>query len=71
MLCLAFAPNDTTYAGTLNGDIYMWGGNNLHKVIQSAHAVSVYQCYSLRSIRVKAMFFGVFFSLFFEMGHKN
>ena len=40
-MCLAFAPNDVTYSGTLQGDIYVWSGNNLQRVIQGAHRVSV------------------------------
>lgn len=40
MLCVAFASPDICYAGTLSGDIYVWRGNNLQKVIQDAHGVS-------------------------------
>ena len=40
MLCLAFGPDDITYSGTLSGDIYMWRGNGLIKVVQAAHEVS-------------------------------
>ena len=40
MLCLAFGPNDITYSGTLGGDVYVWKGNNLNKVVQGAHNVS-------------------------------
>ena len=39
MLCLAFGPDDITYSGTLSGDVYMWRGNNLIKVVQEAHEV--------------------------------
>ena len=40
MLCLAFGPEDITYSGALNGDIYVWKGKNLSSVIANAHAVS-------------------------------
>lgn len=40
VLCLGFGPEDTTYSGTLNGDVYIWKGNNLDRVIQAAHNVS-------------------------------
>lgn len=39
MLCLSFAPDDITYAGTLSGDVYVWKGRNLQKVIQGVHQV--------------------------------
>ena len=39
MLCLAFGPDDITYSETLSGDVYMWRGNNLIKVVQEAHEV--------------------------------
>ena len=39
-LCLAFGPNQTTYSGTMSGDIYVWCGNNLQSVISDAHEVS-------------------------------
>jgi len=39
MLCLSFAPDDITYAGTLSGAIYVWKGRNLQKVITDAHQV--------------------------------
>ncbi|XP_035687635.1 echinoderm microtubule-associated protein-like 6 isoform X3 [Branchiostoma floridae] len=37
ILCLAFAPDEVTFTGVLNGDVYMWKGNNLTRVIQNAH----------------------------------
>ena len=40
MLCLASGPDDITYSGTLGGDIYIWKGNNLKRVVQGAHNVS-------------------------------
>lgn len=39
ILCLAFGPDDTTYSGTLAGDVYVWRGNNLDRVIPAAHQV--------------------------------
>ena len=45
MLCLAFGPDNTTYAGTMNGDVYVWKGNNLDRAIQAAHKV-MYKSYS-------------------------
>ena len=42
MLCLAFGPDDTTYAGTLSGDIYVWKGSNLDNVVSGAHQVTLY-----------------------------
>lgn len=45
-LCLAFGPNQTTYSGTLSGDIYVWCGNNLQSVIPDAHEGPVYTLYT-------------------------
>ncbi|XP_006816118.2 echinoderm microtubule-associated protein-like 6 [Saccoglossus kowalevskii] len=42
ILCLAFAQDDITYSGTLNGDIYVWKANNLQRSIQGAHSGSIY-----------------------------
>ncbi|XP_064600933.1 echinoderm microtubule-associated protein-like 6 [Liolophura sinensis] len=42
MLCLAFGPEDVTYAGTLGGDIYVWKGSELQRVIQGAHKGPVF-----------------------------
>lgn len=42
MLCIAFGSDDTVYAGTLNGEIYVWRGNNLSSVIRNAHKGSVH-----------------------------
>ncbi|XP_038072339.1 echinoderm microtubule-associated protein-like 6 [Patiria miniata] len=42
MLCLTFGPNDITYSGTLSGDVYVWAGNNLQRVIQNAHGSGIY-----------------------------
>ncbi|XP_077993248.1 echinoderm microtubule-associated protein-like 6 [Glandiceps talaboti] len=42
ILCVSFAPDDITYSGTLNGDVYVWKGHNLQKTIQGAHAGSIY-----------------------------
>ena len=39
-LCLAFAPNDVTFSGTLSGEIYKWKGHNLTGSIPNAHTVS-------------------------------
>lgn len=39
MLCLAFGTEDLTYTGTLGGDIYVWKGINLLRVINDAHQV--------------------------------
>ncbi|KAI0227896.1 Echinoderm microtubule-associated protein-like 6 [Lamellibrachia satsuma] len=35
-------PDDITYAGTLSGDVYVWKGRNLQKVIQGAHQGGIY-----------------------------
>ncbi|XP_029642851.1 echinoderm microtubule-associated protein-like 6 [Octopus sinensis] len=37
MLCLAFSPDQTTYAGTLSGDIYIWKGSHLYNTISDVH----------------------------------
>ncbi|XP_041352370.1 echinoderm microtubule-associated protein-like 6 isoform X2 [Gigantopelta aegis] len=42
ILCLAFGPDDLTYSGTLGGDIYIWKGSNLDRVISGAHKGPVY-----------------------------
>ncbi|XP_013391678.1 echinoderm microtubule-associated protein-like 6 [Lingula anatina] len=42
MLCLAFGPEDITYSGSMSGDIYVWKGNNLARVVQNAHKGAVY-----------------------------
>ncbi|XP_072031189.1 echinoderm microtubule-associated protein-like 6 isoform X3 [Amphiura filiformis] len=42
ILCLSFAPNDVTYSGTLSGDVYVWSGNNLQRVIQNAHGAGIF-----------------------------
>lgn len=43
MLCLGFGPSDNlTYSGTLSGDVYVWSGVNLQRVIQDAHRGSIY-----------------------------
>ncbi|XP_071162130.1 echinoderm microtubule-associated protein-like 6 [Mytilus edulis] len=42
MMCLAFGPDDTTYSGTLSGDVYIWRGNNLDNVIVGAHQGAIY-----------------------------
>ena len=39
IMCVAFGPNKTTYSGTLSGDIYIWNGNNLAKVLPKVHKV--------------------------------
>ena len=39
LLCLGFGAEDTTYAGTLSGDIYIWKDFNLERVISAAHDV--------------------------------
>ncbi|KAK3093757.1 hypothetical protein FSP39_019782 [Pinctada imbricata] len=42
ILCAAFGPEDTTYTGTLSGDIYVWRGNNLDRAIPAAHKGAVF-----------------------------
>ena len=39
MLCLTFGADDVTYSGTLGGDVYVWKGNNLSRVVPAAHQV--------------------------------
>ena len=41
MLCLGFGPDDVTFSGTLGGDVYVWKGTQLSRVVQDAHRVSV------------------------------
>ena len=53
MLCLGFAPSDDiTYAGTLSGDIYVWSGTNLQRVIQDAHRVRLHSLKSSLKIQI-------------------
>ena len=40
MLCLGFGSEETTYSGTLGGDIYVWKGTQLSRVVSGAHNVS-------------------------------
>ena len=40
MLCLAFGADDTVYSGTAKGDIFVWQGVDLRKVIKGHHQVS-------------------------------
>lgn len=42
IMCLAFGPDDTTYSGTLAGDIYVWRGSNLDRVIPAAHQGAIF-----------------------------
>ncbi|XP_033734062.1 echinoderm microtubule-associated protein-like 6 [Pecten maximus] len=43
IMCLAFSCSDnTTYSGTMSGDIYIWKENNLDRVIQEAHKGAIY-----------------------------
>ncbi|XP_046338524.1 echinoderm microtubule-associated protein-like 6 isoform X1 [Haliotis rufescens] len=42
MMCLAFGPDSQTYAGTLSGDIYVFRGNTLDRVIAGVHNGPVY-----------------------------
>ena len=41
IMCVAFGPNKTTYSGTLGGDIYIWNGNTLAKVLPKVHKVPI------------------------------
>ncbi|PAA85883.1 hypothetical protein BOX15_Mlig016715g1 [Macrostomum lignano] len=38
MFSLAFGPGGTTYAATMAGDIYVWNGNNLERVLAKMHS---------------------------------
>lgn len=40
ILCVACGENDVTYSGTLSGDVYIWKGHKLDRVVQAAHNVS-------------------------------
>lgn len=40
VLCAVFSSADTTYTGTLSGDVYKWKGHTLLSVIKNAHSVS-------------------------------
>ena len=40
ILCVAYAPDDITYTGTLSGDVYKWKGHTLQSAIKGAHSVS-------------------------------
>ncbi|BFZ11617.1 hypothetical protein BsWGS_14656 [Bradybaena similaris] len=42
MLCLAFGSEDTTFSGTLSGDVYIWRDCNLDRVVSAAHNGPVY-----------------------------
>ncbi|CAM2111020.1 unnamed protein product [Caretta caretta] len=45
ILCLAYAKEDITYSGALNGDIYVWKGLNLVRTIQGAHSAGIFSMY--------------------------
>jgi len=40
ILCVGFGSNDVVYSGTLSGDVYIWRGSKLDRVVQGAHNVS-------------------------------
>lgn len=53
ILCLAFGADDTTYSGTLSGDVYVWKGNNLSRVVREAHAVRQHGLFHFKSGNVE------------------
>lgn len=43
MFCLAFSKEkDVYYTGTMNGQIYVWKGNQLEEIVPNVHAGSVF-----------------------------
>ena len=40
MLSVSFGSEDTTFSGSLNGDVYKWKDRTLVQVIQGFHKVS-------------------------------
>ncbi|WAR18910.1 EMAL6-like protein [Mya arenaria] len=42
VLCVCAGSNDTTYSGTLSGDVYIWRGNRLDRIVQAAHKGAIY-----------------------------
>ncbi|RDD40098.1 Echinoderm microtubule-associated protein-like 6 [Trichoplax sp. H2] len=46
MLSIAFAPNNVTYTGAMSGDVYVWSGNQLARVISKAHTGPVFTLYT-------------------------
>lgn len=46
MLSIAFAPNDITYTGSISGDVFMWKGHVLTRVIEKAHSGPVFAMFS-------------------------
>lgn len=45
MFCLAFSETDkeVIYTGTLQGQVYIWKGNELKEIIPSVHNSSIFQ----------------------------
>ncbi|XP_033122529.1 echinoderm microtubule-associated protein-like 6 [Anneissia japonica] len=46
MLSIAFGANDQTFTGSMSGDIYVWKGNLLNRVVEKAHQDAVFSLYT-------------------------
>ncbi|KAJ8392415.1 hypothetical protein AAFF_G00075400 [Aldrovandia affinis] len=45
ILCVGVAKEELTYAGALNGDVYVWKGLNLARTVQAAHGAGIFSMY--------------------------
>jgi hypothetical protein len=46
MLSIAFAPIDITLTGSISGDIFIWKGHILSRVIERAHTGPIFAMYT-------------------------
>lgn len=46
MLSVAFGSNDVTYTGAMNGDIFVWKGQQLERVVAKAHSGPIFSMYT-------------------------
>jgi len=46
MLSVAFGANDTTFTGSMSGDVFVWAGSSLARVVSQAHAGPIFTMYT-------------------------
>ncbi|XP_068177719.1 echinoderm microtubule-associated protein-like 6 isoform X2 [Antennarius striatus] len=46
ILCVAAAKDELTYAGALNGDVYVWRGVTLVRTVQAAHGAGIFSMHA-------------------------
>lgn len=46
MLSVAFGPNDTTFTGAMNGDVYFWSGSSLTRIVKHVHNGPVFSMFT-------------------------